>query len=224
VVATAARERTEIEAVAQEAQRRCGEDRVFPVLADVTQPGDCDMVVEAAMKRFGRLDILVNNAGRGRKYVSSAFFAEPARFWEIAPQTWRMIVDTNVNGPFLMARSAAPVMVKAGWGPIVNVSMNRETMRRRGFSPYGPSKAALESETIIWSQDLEDTGVTVNALLPGGATLAGRIPDDVPAEARSALLDPAIMVPPLLWLVSPGFGRNDRSQARGGVMADQSRR
>jgi NAD(P)-dependent dehydrogenase (short-subunit alcohol dehydrogenase family) len=41
-------------------------------------------------------------------------------------------------------------------------------MRRRGFSPYGPSKAALESETIIWAQDLEGTGVTVNALLPGG--------------------------------------------------------
>jgi 3-oxoacyl-[acyl-carrier protein] reductase len=44
-------------------------------------------------------------------------------------------------------------------------------MRRRGFSPYGPSKAALESETVIWAQDLADSGVTVNALLPGGATL-----------------------------------------------------
>jgi NAD(P)-dependent dehydrogenase (short-subunit alcohol dehydrogenase family) len=76
-------------------------------------------------------------------------------------------------------------------------------MRRRGFSPYGPSKAALESETIIWSQDLAGTGVTVNALLPGGATLTGMIPDGVPEQARAALLHPAIMVPPLLWLVSP---------------------
>ena len=95
-----------------------------------------------------------------------------------------------------------PVMLEAGWGRIVNVSMNHETMRRRGFSPYGPSKAALESETIIWSQDLAGTGVTVNALLPGGATLTGMIPNGVPDEARSALLDPAIVVPPLLWLVS----------------------
>jgi len=93
--------------------------------------------------------------------VSSAFLTEPARFWEIEPETWRIMIDTNVNGPFLMARNAAPVMVKAGWGRIVNVSMNRETMRRRGFSPYGPSKAALESETIIWSQDLAGTGAGV---------------------------------------------------------------
>ena len=136
------------------------------------------------------------------KYVSNAFLSEPTRFWEVAPQTWRMVIDTNVNGPFMMARSAVPVMLEAGWGRIVNVSMNHETMRRRGFSPYGPSKAALESETIIWSQDLAGTGVTVNALLPGGATLTGMIPDGVPDEARSALLDPAIVVPPLLWLVS----------------------
>jgi NAD(P)-dependent dehydrogenase (short-subunit alcohol dehydrogenase family) len=203
VVATAARERIEIETVAQEAQRDCGQARVFPVLADVTQPSICQMVVETTIKRFGRLDILVNNAGRGMKYVSSAFLREPSRFWEIEPETWRMIIDTNVNGPFLMARNAAPVMVEAGWGRIVNVSMNRETMRRRGFSPYGPSKAALESETIIWSQDLAGTGVTVNALLPGGATLTGMIPDDVPDAMRSTLLDPSIMVPPLLWLASP---------------------
>ena len=48
--------------------------------------------------------------------------------------------------------------------------MNTETMRRRGFSPYGPSKAASESATAIWAQDLADSGITVNALLPGGAT------------------------------------------------------
>ncbi len=81
--------------------------------------------------------------------------------------------------------------------------MNHETMRRRGFSPYGPSKAALESETIIWSQDLEGSGVTVNALLPGGATLTGMIPPGLAESARAQLLDPGIMVAPLLWLASP---------------------
>jgi 3-oxoacyl-[acyl-carrier protein] reductase len=93
-------------------------------------------------------------------------------------------------------------MIRAGWGRIVNISINHETMRRRGFSPYGPSKAALESETVIWSQDLAGTGVTVNALLPGGATLTGMIPSGVPEGLRAKLLDPAIVVPPLLWLVS----------------------
>ena len=203
VVATAARERIEIEAVAEEVRQSCGESRVLPIVADVTQEDDCARVVDAAVKRFGRLDILVNNAGRGMKYVSNEFLTEPTRFWEVAPETWRLMIDTNVNGPFMMARHAVPVMLKAGWGRIVNVSASQGTMRRRGFSPYGPSKAALESETIIWAQDLEGTGVTVNALLPGGATLTGMVPQTVSEQAKSAMLDPSIMVPPLLWLVSP---------------------
>jgi NAD(P)-dependent dehydrogenase (short-subunit alcohol dehydrogenase family) len=203
VVATAACGRTEIEAVAEEVQRSCGESRVLPLVADVTQEDDCAEVVDAAVKRFGRLDILINNAGRGMKYVSNEFLTEPTRFWEVAPETWRLVIDTNVNGPFLMARHAVPVMLKAGWGRIVNVSVSQGTLRRRGFSPYGPSKAALESETIIWAQDLEATGVTVNALLPGGATLTGMVPQTMSEKAKLALLDPSIMVPPLLWLVSP---------------------
>jgi 3-oxoacyl-[acyl-carrier protein] reductase len=181
VVATAARERTEIETIAEEVRQNCAESRVLPLVADVTQEDACADVVDAAVKRFGRLDILVNNAGRGMKYVSNEFMTEPTRFWEVAPATWRLVIDTR----------------------IVNISVSQGTMRRRGFSPYGPSKAALESETIIWAQDLEGTGVTVNALLPGGATLTGMIPRTVPEKAKSALLDPSIMVPPLLWLVSP---------------------
>ena len=203
VIATAAREVAEVEAVAKEAEKVRGTGLVIPLQADVAREADCAETVETVMRRFGRLDILVNNAGRGMKYVSEKFLSEPTRFWEVEPETWRMVIDTNVNGPFLMARLAAPTMVKAGWGRIINVSMNYETMRRRGFSPYGPSKAALESETVIWAQDLEGTGVTVNALLPGGATLTGMIPDGVPEQIRANLLDPALMVPPLLWLASP---------------------
>src|SRR5271166_5340544 len=99
VVATAARERAELETVAREVQQSCGEARVLPRLADVTEEDDCSQIVEAAIRHFGRLDILVNNAARGMKYVSKAFLTEPTRFWEVAPQTWRMMIDTNVNGP-----------------------------------------------------------------------------------------------------------------------------
>ncbi len=203
VVVTAARERSEVEHVAGEAAKAGAQGGVLPVLADVTREEDCARVVATALERFGRLDILVNNAGRGMKYVSENFMTEPTRFWETKPETWRLVIDTNVVGPFLMARAAVPPMLAAGWGRIVNVSMNAETMRRRGFSPYGPSKAALESETIIWAQDLAGTGVTVNALLPGGATLTGMIPAGFPDQLRGTLLDPAVMVPPLLYLASP---------------------
>jgi 3-oxoacyl-[acyl-carrier protein] reductase len=57
-----------------------------------------------------------------------------------------------------MARAAVAVMRAAAWGRIINISVSNETMRRRGFSPYGPSKAALESETVIWAQDLARYG------------------------------------------------------------------
>ena len=46
-------------------------------------------------------------------------------------------------------------------------------MKRKGFSPYGPSKAALESMSTICAQELEGTGITLNILLPGGATITG---------------------------------------------------
>jgi len=199
VVVTAAREAAEIEAIAAEA----GDDRVYPLVADVTREEDCERVVDAALARFGSLDILVNNAGRGMKYISSSFMTEPTRFWEADASAWRSVIDTNINGPFLMARAAVRPMLRGRWGRIINLSMNRDTMQRAGFSPYGPSKAALESETIIWAQDLAATGVTVNALLPGGATLTGMIPPGVPQHVRASLLDPGIMIRPLLWMVSP---------------------
>jgi NAD(P)-dependent dehydrogenase (short-subunit alcohol dehydrogenase family) len=198
VIATAARESAELADLAAAAPV----GRIIPIQADVTQAGDCDRVVETALRGQGRLDILVNNAGRGMKYVSERFLTEPTRFWETDPAVWRMVIDTNVNGPFLMARAAAPAMRAAGWGRIINISMNRETMRRAGFSPYGPSKAALDSETAIWAQDLAGSGVTVNALLPGGATLTGMIPEGVEAGLKAKLLDPVVIVPPLLWLAS----------------------
>ena len=144
VVATAAREWAEVEATAAEGRTALGADLISPMVADVTQETDAQRVVATALERFGRLDILVNNAGRGMKYVSEHFMTEPTRFWEVAPSIWRLVIDTNVNGPFLMARAATPHLLAAGWGRIINITMNRATMRRAGFSPYGPSKAALE--------------------------------------------------------------------------------
>jgi 3-oxoacyl-[acyl-carrier protein] reductase len=202
VVATAARDHGEVERVAAEAAMQVGSECVLALRADVTNPDVCSWVVESALGQFHGLHILVNNAGRGMKFVSADFLTKPTRFWETSPDLWRLVIDTNVNGPFFMTRAAVPQMIEQEHGRIINITMNHETMRRKGFSPYGPSKAALESETIIWAQDLHETGVTVNGLLPGGAVDTGMIPDDLPANIRKRLLDPKIIVPPLLWLAS----------------------
>lgn len=203
VIATAAREREQIESVAREGKNLHKHSDIIPMIADVSKEEDCYMLVDKAMEKFGRIDVLINNAARGMRYVSEAYRTEPTQFWEIPTKTWEMIINTNVTGPFLMAKAVVPEMIKAKWGRIVNIAINQKTMRRQGFCPYGPSKAALESETIIWSQDLEGTGVTVNALLPGGGTLTGMIPEDIPEQTKAKLLKPEIIVPPLLWLISP---------------------
>jgi NAD(P)-dependent dehydrogenase (short-subunit alcohol dehydrogenase family) len=202
VVITAARNRWEIDAVAEEAAKTPEAGSVRPMLADAASDANCQRVVNETLREFGSVHILVNNAGRGMRFVSEKFFDTPTKFWETDPAVWKLIIDTNVNGPFLMARAAAPHMMRQRWGRIINISMNHETMGRPGFSPYGPSKAALESETVIWAQDLAGTGVTVNALLPGGATDTGMVPPDIPVHLRQNLLHPDIMIPPLLWLVS----------------------
>jgi 3-oxoacyl-[acyl-carrier protein] reductase len=195
---TAAREQAELEQVVQQS----GAERVQSLLVDVTDPQACEQVVAQTIQRFGHIDILVNNAGRGMKYVSPTFMSEPSRFWETSPETWQMIIDTNVNGPFYMTRAIVPHMLSRGGGSIINISMNYDTMKRRGFSPYGPSKAALESASAIWAQDLTGTPVRINILLPGGATNTGMIPDGTPEEVRTRLIQPEIIGPPAVYLAS----------------------
>ncbi len=92
-------------------------------------------------------------------------------------------------------------MLRAGSGRIVNISMNHTTMTRRGFVPYGPSRAGAEALSRIMAADLADTPVRVNMLLPGGATETGMVPGDRPAGLT--LIDPAVMGPPIVWLASP---------------------
>jgi NAD(P)-dependent dehydrogenase (short-subunit alcohol dehydrogenase family) len=198
VVVIAAREKAEIEGLVEEA----APEKALAILADVTDPEDCERVVTGTVERFGKVDVLVNNAGRGMKDVSPEFLTEPPRFWETDPEVWKMIVDINVNGPFFMGQGVVPRMLETGGGSIVNVSINYGPMKRRGFSPYGPSKAALESESIIWAQDLEGTGIRLNALLPGGATETGMMPLGLSEEMRSRLLRPGIVAGPAIYRAS----------------------
>ncbi len=178
-------------------------DRTLALAADVADPQAAESVAAATIARFGRIDVLVNNAGRGMRLVSETFNTKPTKFWEADPQSWKAIMDINVNGAFNMARAVAPTMIANGFGKIINVSTSDQTMVRRGYSPYGPSKAALEAASRVWAQDLEGTGVDVNVYLPGGAADTDLLPPG-PAKkgADGNLLSPAIMRRGIGWLCS----------------------
>ena len=128
--------------------------------------------------------------------------SDPLAFWEVPPSGFRDVVETKLTGSFLVARAVVPRMLAAGAGRIVCISMNEQTMTRRGFVPYGPAGAAVEALARVMAADLAGTTVTVNILLPGGATATGMVPEEVGPESRARLLDPAIMGPAIVWLAS----------------------
>ena len=196
VVTAVARNLAEAEEVAAASKPLPG--RIESVQADVTVPSEVEALVERVLVARGRIDILVNNAARGMRFVNEQFMTDPKPFWEADPAAWRMVIETNVVGVFLMSRAVVPHMLATGRGSIINVTINHATMVRRGFSPYGPSKAALEAMTEVWAAELEGTGVVVNLLAPGGATATGMVPDGVPEAIR--LLSPEIVVAPALHL------------------------
>ena len=159
--------------------------------------------VAEVWERLGGIDLLVNNAGIGMRTVNPRFLSDPQPFWDVSPDGFRDVLETKLTGCFLTARAVVPPMLEQGGGRIVTISMSEATMVRRGFVPYGPSGAAVEALSRVMAADLADRTVTVNLLLPGGATDTGMVPDDTPTEARERLLDPAIMGPPIVWLASP---------------------
>ncbi len=203
-VAASARSASELAQVEADVVAAAGPGRFVGVMADVRDASACERVVAGTLGAFGALHCLVNNAGVGMRHISERFNVSPPRFWEAPVDRWRDILETNALGPFLMAHAAAPHMVRTGFGRIVNISTSPGTMVRVGYSPYGPSKAALEAMSRVWAQDLADTGVTVNVLLPGGATDTSFIPGSGPGRrgADGHLLPANVMNAALLWLLS----------------------
>ena len=189
------------EIAANEVASEPGCGKVIGLVCDITRQADCARAVATTREALGGLHILVNNAGKGPAHVEASPHTKSLKFWEADPDIWQQVIVTNVNGTFLMARQAVPSMIEAGWGRIINITTSLATMQRRRNSPYGVSKTAIEAETLIWAQDLEGTGVTVNSLIPGGAVDTDFVSPAVRRSGRTLLQTP-VMIAPLLWLVS----------------------
>jgi NAD(P)-dependent dehydrogenase (short-subunit alcohol dehydrogenase family) len=184
-------------------------DSLLPLVADLRRPAECDRVFDESRRRFGDdPGILINSAGLTFTFIDPTRFRreKPLRFWECGDDVIQAVMDTNYVAADQMARRAVPLMLKSGWGRVVNVTTKLDTMNRAGSSPYGSSKAALEMATEIWAKELAGTGVTVNIANPGaGANTPGMAAEMRARSAASAvpiLVEPDDMVAPLLFVVS----------------------
>jgi NAD(P)-dependent dehydrogenase (short-subunit alcohol dehydrogenase family) len=174
--------------------------RYAGVSADLSSSAPVDDIVRAALEACGRIDVLVNNAGIGQASIRPDARRNPIRMWEITHEQWQRFLAVNATGPIMMARAVVPHMLTAGAGRVITVTTSLGTMVREGYLLYGASKAAAEAAMAVLAADLKGTGVTSNVLVPGGVTNTGIVGDE--AGDRARMLQPEIMVPPLLWLIS----------------------
>ncbi|MFT5440881.1 MAG: NAD(P)-dependent dehydrogenase (short-subunit alcohol dehydrogenase family) [Alphaproteobacteria bacterium] len=178
-----------------------GADRALGLQLDITDLAACRAAIAATIEKFGRLDAVFNNARRLMRGPGLPPGGNSLPLHETDPEIYAETVKVNVVGTFFMARAAAEHFRSVGGGKIVNISTSRRNFSRPHNSPYGVTKAAVESQTIIWAGDLVDENITVNALLPGGAadTDATR-----PFKEGQLLLPVDIMDPLAVWLASSG--------------------
>jgi NAD(P)-dependent dehydrogenase (short-subunit alcohol dehydrogenase family) len=129
----------------------------LPVVADISDPDDCERVVKSALDKFDRVDVLVNNAGIGA--------ARPAT--RETPDEFRQVIDVNLNGTYWMSQACGRCM-KPG-SSIVNIgSAIGLTSANLPQAAYASSKAALIGLTRDLAQQwTARKGIRVNLIAPG---------------------------------------------------------
>jgi NAD(P)-dependent dehydrogenase (short-subunit alcohol dehydrogenase family) len=200
-VAGVDRDREPLEALAASAREQGKSADLLTIQADLTSDSATEEISRTTRDRFGRIDILVNNAGIGPGSIRPDSWQRPLKFWEITPDQWRRFVAVHTTAPLALTNAVVPEMMRQRWGRVVNVTTSLGTMLNAGSPTYGPSKAALEALSAIMAKDLDGSGVTVNVLVPGGVTNTPMISDEAGFD-RARLIQPGVMAPPLVWLVS----------------------
>lgn len=177
--------------------------RISVLPGDVTDPGLAPSAVELARKEFGGLEILVNNAGMGSTMT---------QLWEIDLDTWRRDIEVNLTSQFMMLKAAAPVMIEAGYGRIVNTASAAGMEGHALSGGYAAAKGGVIAMTKTAGKELAKLGVVVNAIAPAligsgmldqpwftdevKASLLGRIP-------MGRVGEPAEVAEMIAFLVSP---------------------
>ncbi|HUS86134.1 MAG TPA: SDR family oxidoreductase [Bacteroidales bacterium] len=133
--------------------------RMRGVVCDVTRIRDLNTLRDFATKIFGPVDIWINNAG---------ITNEERMFGELDPDNFTRIIDTNVKGVMLASHLAYNMMKDQGGGFIYNMGgLGSDGRMRKGLTPYGTSKRAVQYFTRALSREAEGGPVKVGLLLPG---------------------------------------------------------
>ncbi len=131
-------------------------DSVIALIHDVSLPADVTAMMEGVQATFERLDAVVNNAG----------VAEFGPIEETDFARWRRVMDTNLDGVFLVSQAAIPAL-KESKGALVNIAsisgLRASTLR----VAYGTSKAAVIQLTKQQAAELGEFGVRANCVCPG---------------------------------------------------------
>lgn len=129
---------------------------VLPLVCDISNPAEVESAVAETESAFGRLDILVNNAG----------VADFGPIAETDFARWRRVMETNLDGTFLLSQAALPLLSRRG-GAIVNIAsisgLRASTLR----VAYGTSKAAVIHLTKQQAAELGELGIRANCVCPG---------------------------------------------------------
>jgi 7-alpha-hydroxysteroid dehydrogenase len=150
----AARTKEQLDAIAEEV-RGFGR-RALVIPCDANDNEALEAVVAQTMSEFGRIDVVVNNAGG----------TMPRPFMDTSAGYLERAFHFNVTTAFVLSKAAAPHMLAAGSGAIVNISSAIGRLRDRGFVAYGTAKAALTHMTRLMAADLAPK-IRVNAIAVG---------------------------------------------------------
>lgn len=138
---------------------------------DVADYDSCQACVAKVQSEMGPVDILVNNAGITRDMT----------FKKMTKTDWDMVIHTNLDSAFNMAKQVCDGMVERGWGRIVNVSSVNGSKGAFGQTNYAAAKAGMHGFTKSLALEVARKGVTVNTISPGyiGTKMVTAIPKDV---------------------------------------------
>ena len=181
------------------------------IAGDVSRPEEARMIVDETNSAFGGLHILVNNAGLGPERFRDTDRSNAKMIWEIDFSDWQLFLDVNTTGHFVMTKAVMPKLLSQEWGRIINVTTSLDTMTNFTNGAYGPSKAGAEALATMIAGGVEGTGITCNVLIPGGPADTRMISATGVYADRDKLIQPEVMVPPLLHLLSEdGSSVNNR--------------